>query len=205
MVIPCSQLPTCCFKHYWNSLLLHSPIKTRCCWLRAGRALMLLMMFPWEPEGHYGHGYCTAKAPPPLQDLNGTSLCCINTLLSLNWQCLQWRLLRKTCIRMLLFTFIYCSSIINPKRAGGGRNPPPPSTFRAIISQKFFPAPRAFMTFFFQVLRNFWRYFRKNWAYGSKVTQHYVLERRLKIWKFSGFVYKTYGKWLLVQKLHFEL
>ena len=82
---------------------------------------------------------------------------------------------------------------------------PPPSTFRAIILRKKFPAPRAFMTFFFEVLRNFGRYFRKNRAYGSKVTQHYVIERQLKIWTFSGFVYKTYGKWLLVPKLHFEL
>ena len=57
----------------------------------------------------------------------------------------------------------------------------PPSTFRAIILWKFFSAPQAFMTFFFQVLRNFWHYFRKNRAYGSKVTQHYVIDRRLKI------------------------
>ena len=61
------------------------------------------------------------------------------------------------------------------------------------------------MTFFFEVLRNFWRYFRKNRVYGLKVTQHYVIVRRLKNLKFSGFVYKTYGKWLLVPKLHFEL
>ena len=54
-------------------------------------------------------------------------------------------------------------------------------TFRAIISWEKISAPRAFMTFFFEVLRNFWRYFRKNWVYGSKVTQHYVIERRLKI------------------------
>ena len=88
---------------------------------------------------------------------------------------------------------------------GGGAESAPPSTFRAIISWNFFFAPWAFMTFFFQVLRNFWCYFRKNRAYGSKVTQHYVIDRRLKIWEFSGFVYKTYGKWLLVSKLHFEL
>ena len=53
---------------------------------------------------------------------------------------------------------------------------------------------RAFVTFFFWVLRNFWRYFRKNQAYHSEVTQ------QLKIWEFSGFVYKTYGKWLFVLK-----
>ena len=88
---------------------------------------------------------------------------------------------------------------------GGGAESAPPSTFRAVISWKIFPAPRAFMTFFFQVLRNFCRYFRKNRAYGSKVTQHYVIERLLKIRKFSEFVYKTYGKWLLVPNLHFEL
>ena len=50
-----------------------------------------------------------------------------------------------------------------------------------IILWIFFSAPQAFMTFFFQVLRNFWRYFLKNRAYGSKVTQHYVIDRRLKI------------------------
>ena len=64
---------------------------------------------------------------------------------------------------------------INPKRAGGGggaESAPP---------RRFARAPRAFMTLFFDVLCNFWRYFRKNWAYGSKVTQHYVIERRLKI------------------------
>ena len=110
--------------------------------------------------------------------------------------------IQTTCTWHLYLTLTY----LNPKRAGGGgESAPPPSTFRAIISQKFFSAPRAFMTFFFEVLRNFWRYFRKNQAYHSKVTQHYVIERRLKIWTFSGFVYKTYGKWLLVPKLHFEL
>ena len=55
------------------------------------------------------------------------------------------------------------------------------------------------MTFFFEVLRNFWRYFRKNRAYGSKVTQHYVIERQHKIWKFSGFVYKTMENGFLCQ------
>ena len=30
--------------------------------------------------------------------------------------------------------------------------------------------------------------------------QRYVIERRLKIWEFSGFVYKTYGKLLFVLK-----
>ena len=50
----------------------------------------------------------------------------------------------------------------NPKRAGGGgAESAPPSTFRAIILWKFFSAPRAFMTFFFQVLRNFCAIFGK--------------------------------------------
>ena len=87
----------------------------------------------------------------------------------------------------------------------GGVESTPPSTFCAIISRNFFPAHRAFATFFFQVLRNFWCYFRKNRAYRSEVTQRYVIERRLKIWEFSGFVYKTYGKWLFVLKIHFGL
>ena len=69
-------------------------------------------------------------------------------------------------------------SLVNPKRAGGGggggRNPPPPPL-------DVFFAPQAFMTIFFEVLRNFCRYFWKNRAYGSKVTQHYVIERRPKI------------------------
>ena len=46
------------------------------------------------------------------------------------------------------------------KRPGGGF----PSTFRAIISQKLIFAHRPFMTFFIQVLRNFWRYFCKKLA-----------------------------------------
>ena len=35
--------------------------------------------------------------------------------------------------------------------------------------------------------------------------QHYVIERWLKIWEFSGFMYKTYRKWLFVLKIHFEM
>ena len=53
-----------------------------------------------------------------------------------------------------------------PGGGGGGRSRPP-STFHAIISRKFFSAPQAFMTFSFEVLRNFWRNFRKNRAYCS--------------------------------------
>ena len=96
--------------------------------------------------------------------------------------------------------------LFNPNQTGGGGGwNPPPSTFRAIISRNFFPAHRAFTTFFFRVLRNFWCYFRKNRAYCSEVMQRYVIERRLKIWEFSGYVYKTYGKWLFVLKIHFGL
>ena len=75
----------------------------------------------------------------------------------------------------------HCFYVFLTLKGPGGGGIRPPSTFRAIISWKFFSAPRAFMTFFVQVLRNFWRYFRKNRPYGSKVTQHYVIERRLKI------------------------
>ena len=67
-----------------------------------------------------------------------------------------------------------------------------PSMFFTLISWKRNSAPQDFMTFFFEVLRNFGRYIRENWAYGSKVTQHYVIERLLKIWTISGFVYKTW-------------
>ena len=70
-------------------------------------------------------------------------------------------------------------------------NPPPPRPFRAIISQNFFSAHRAFATFFFRVLRNFYAIFVKI-GRTLQVTQRYVIERRLKIWKFSGFVYKTW-------------
>ena len=96
-------------------------------------------------------------------------------------------------------------TLIRPGGGGGGVESTPPSTFRAIISWKFFSAHRAFATFFFRVLRNFWCYFRKNRPYCSEVTQRYVIERRLKIWEFSGFVYKTYGKWLFVLNIHFGL
>ena len=67
----------------------------------------------------------------------------------------------------LSFPFLF---IINPKSTGGGGGwgqNPPPSMFCAIISRNFFSAPQAFMTFFFEVLCNFWRNFRKNQAYGS--------------------------------------
>ena len=85
---------------------------------------------------------------------------------------------------------------INPNPAGGGGGggveSTPPSTFRAITSRGKNSAHRAFATFFFQVLRNFCHYFRKKRAYHSELTQRYVIERRLKIWEFSGFVYKTW-------------
>ena len=42
-----------------------------------------------------------------------------------------------------------------------GNHAPPPSTFRAIISWKKNSAPRAFMTFFIQVLHIFGAIFRK--------------------------------------------
>ena len=53
------------------------------------------------------------------------------------------------------------SMALTLKRPGGQLNQPPPSTFRTIISQKLIFAHRAFMTFFIQVLRNFWHYFCK--------------------------------------------
>ena len=107
-----------------------------------------------------------------------------------------WEIFHFHCLPKLYIGFN--SKSFNPNQTGGGGvESTPPSTFRAIISQKFFPAHRAFVTFFFRVLRNFWCYFRKNRAYRSEVTQHYVIERRLKIWEFSGFVYKTYGKCFL--------
>ena len=80
-------------------------------------------------------------------------------------------------------------TLIGPGGGGGG-GIHPPSTFRAIIFREFFPRT-AFSRLFFRVLRNFWCYFRTNRAYCSEVTQRYVIERRLKIWEFSGFVYKT--------------
>ena len=73
-------------------------------------------------------------------------------------------------------------------RPWGGESTPPPSTFRAIIACT--ALSRLFS--FESCAINFWRYFRKNRAYRSEVTQHYVIERRLKIWEFSGFVYKTW-------------
>ena len=45
--------------------------------------------------------------------------------------------------------------LLNPNQAGGG-GIRPPSTFRAISSQRDKLPPRCFMTFFFQVSRNFW-------------------------------------------------
>ena len=59
----------------------------------------------------------------------------------------------------------------------------------------FFPSRTALSRlFYFESCATFDAIFVKNRAYRSEVTQRYVIERRLKIWKFSGFVYKTYGK-----------
>ena len=76
-------------------------------------------------------------------------------------------------------------------------------TLDVLRGRKIFSAHRAFATFFFRVLCNIWHYICKNWAYCSEVTQRYVIERRLKIWEFSGFVYKTYGNCVL--KINFIL
>ena len=59
---------------------------------------------------------------------------------------------------------------------GGGGAEPPASTLRAVILRvNFFPRR-------FHVLRNLCRYFQKNRAYGSKVTQHYqTLAQNVKI------------------------
>ena len=81
--------------------------------------------------------------------------------------------------------------LLNLNGPGGGGGNPPPRRF-ARYFRGFFFTPRAFVTSLFQVLRNFWLCFRKNRAYGSEVTQYYVIERRLKIWHFFfWFVYKT--------------
>ena len=83
--------------------------------------------------------------------------------------------------------------LLNPKRAGGRY--PPPSTFRAIISQNFFFRAASFHDFFSSSLApTFDAIFGKNRAYGSKVTQHYVIERRLKIRKFSEFCVQNIWK-----------
>ena len=59
-------------------------------------------------------------------------------------------------------------SNLSPKRAGGwGGGGEDPSTFRAIILLKSCATFGAI-------------YFRENRSRGSKVTQHYVIERRLE-------------------------
>ena len=74
---------------------------------------------------------------------------------------------------------------------------PPPLMSCAIISRK----KSLHREFSWQVLRNFWRYCRDNWPYGSEVMQHYIIKCRLKIWEFFGFVYKIHGKsWLFMKK-----
>ena len=54
-----------------------------------------------------------------------------------------------------------------PGGGWGGGGPPPPLDVSRDNFVKIISAPQAFMTFFFEVLRNFWRNFRKNRAYGS--------------------------------------
>ena len=83
---------------------------------------------------------------------------------------------------------------VNPKRAGFR---PPLDVSRDNFAE-FFSRAASFHDFFLSSFAQLLALFSEKSAYGSKVTQHYVIERRLKIWKFSGFVYKTYGKWLFV-------
>ena len=114
------------------------------------------------------------------------------------------------CVPVLVHacTVAYCkicstSISVNPNRdRGEGRIPP---TFRAIILWIFFfPHRKLLWLFFFQVWCN---YFCKNWAikFWRLLLCKTVMECQLKIWTFSGIVYKTYGKWLFMPKIHFEL
>ena len=128
---------------------------------------------------------------------DGGMMCCL--------YCYWWSWWRQLTMMMAVMMGEGCLTLKGPGGGGWGVEWNPPLYVSRDNLMLLFFAHRAFVTFFFRVLRNFWRYFRKNWAYRSKVMQRYVIERRLKIWEFSGFVYKTYGKWLFVLKIHFGL
>ena len=81
---------------------------------------------------------------------------------------------------------------------GGGGVESTPSTFRAIISRTALS-----LLFSFESCATFDAIFVKIGHTVPKLRNVIVIERRLKIWEFSGFVYKTYGKWLFVLKIHF--
>ena len=85
-----------------------------------------------------------------------------------------------------------------PRTGGGGGLKSTPSMFRAIIWGFF---PRATLLQLFSL-----KSFRINRAYRSEVTQRYVIERWLKIWEFSGFVYQFTNRWKMgsVLKIHFH-
>ena len=96
-------------------------------------------------------------------------------------------------------------TLIRPGGGGVESTPPPLDVSRDNSAEFFSRAPR-FRDFFLLSLAQLLTLFlEKSGVYRSEVTQRYVIERRLKIREFSGFVYKTYGKWLFVLKIHFGL
>ena len=72
--------------------------------------------------------------------------------------------------------------------------PPPPQHFTGLfLGGKICTA--SFHDFSFKSCATFDAIFIKNPGVCN-----YVIKRRLKIWRFSGFVYKTHGKWFSYQK-----
>ena len=87
--------------------------------------------------------------------------------------------------------------MFNPKRAGGGgggRNPPPPLD---ISRDNFFFRAASFHDFFsLKSCATFGAIFRKNRAYGSKVTQHYIIDPLAQKFDFFFFFF-----WICVQNV----
>ena len=76
---------------------------------------------------------------------------------------------------------------------GGGIHPLPYGLHDEFTGGNF--VCQAFVTFIIcLVLCDCWHFSYKSltYMYCSEVSQRYVIQRRLKMWQYSGFVYKTY-------------
>ena len=73
----------------------------------------------------------------------------------------------------------------------GAESAPPPSTFRAISPQRDNLSPRCFVTFFFQVSRNFWDQICRARAYRFVATPFWKKFVKPKIAQKRDFMYKS--------------
>ena len=92
-----------------------------------------------------------------------------------------------------------------PGGGGGGWNLPPPLDVSRDNFAEIFSHAAGFHDFFLWSFAQLLALFSEK--SGLRFESYATLCNRASAQnlKYSGFVYKTYGKWLLVPKLHFEL